>query len=118
MKILTPRTWLYSFIFYSPPEVAFRGREADLYWMTILYLKELDNALSLKGEKLHWVGLLYERGHAILYAFSENVCMNNCIIPRQHSRIVLCVRVELGDFLKETSLNVAFFSKFDFDRKI
>lgn len=75
-------------------------------WMMILYLKELNNALSLKGEKKCWVGLLHEMGHAILYAFSENVCINNCLIARKHDRIVLSVLysarkmvpVELGFF--------------------
>lgn len=58
------------------------GGERLLYTngITILNLKDLDNALSLKGEKLHWMGFLYKMGHAPLYAFSESVFRNNCKI--------------------------------------
>lgn len=40
------------------------GGERLLYTngITILNLKDLDNALSLKGEKLHWMGFLYKWG--------------------------------------------------------
>lgn len=86
-------------------------------WITILYLKELEHVLSLKGEKLYWMGFLYEVRHALLYAFSENVLINNCKIPSkkacQNSSLsaVRChkngkFRIEV--FLKATSLTVAF----------